>query len=227
MEIFSDYIELFSTRTWWYRYNLLRILGVVLTWMMPILFGVIVKELIAQMNLSPNPWTVTAWLANWKILLLILLVLASWGLGGWLNYYTRFKNTKSEELFNGIMWMCDDIFTKGEIESTIRCTVWVPIKPIAGRPISRLIQACNYYPNLSKISNQNSFRPNGRKFRTYKITKKNNPIGILGFTALACQNNEEKICSERLAANTNFVEYMIKKWHFSQFNAKRLTQFQC
>jgi len=224
MQRIEDYVELLLANFWWYAFNIRKWLGNVLAFIMPVIIGIVLKEAYNSISQLPNVWSVTGWVTHWPILLTLIVLFGIWGLGALQLHLLGFQQSRADELFNASKWMCEDLFTKSEIESVVRCTVWVPVGTLTRTATNRLIQATDYFPMQSRLGITHTYRKSGRRFRTYGVSKKGDSVGILGFTALGCLNGAgQDSYAERLPANVDFVNHMVERWNFSRFKASRLT----
>ena len=228
---FADYYEHFLTDTFWYGNVLRRWIGWILTITMPILLGKFAGE--AYKAITDGSSNLKDW-ATWKPHWPVLVVLATWFIGYLLERYSNHATLKSNELYDSLVWFCEDILgTRIDKRKDIRCTIWIPIgKQNRKKPI-RLVQVIPYFPKTSTLYDDKgnptgSSRVNGKAFRSFKVSKRKNSgvdaIGILGRTAInATSGDKPTVGKEFFDSQTDFIAHMLSNWNFTEFQAKKLT----
>lgn len=204
-----------------------------LLFVFPLIAGYFVELFITDVR-SSNQFSISMVVNHWPmILFLILYILAKIYESNRLDYYGH-----SRYIYNAIEWMHKDLGFDKIKDADIRCTLWTPkfsTKPIMRHNFDkiRLKQIVNYVPDVSNINSENkSHRKNRCSGRIRRIARKikgtmndYESIGLVGeCLILSLEDRELKICYENLGENESFLEYMVERWNFLPFEAKRLTQ---
>jgi len=128
-----------------------------------------------------------------------------------------------------LKWLYESLDIDQDVNKDIRCTIWIPVKGVFQADPIWLLQAVDYFPIHSQLSDRRNYRKNGRRFRMFKVARKENntlrPVGILGRATIdSVTKSESNIYHESFTSQKPFIEHMVSNWNFTNFQAERLTK---
>ncbi len=133
-----------------------------------------------------------------------------------------------------LRWVYEDLgFDKFENEKKLdydlRCTLWSPIKYSKDPKNMVIEQIADYCPSVShslSIHGNKVYKSNGRRRKVTRIDKNGEllQVGLVGKTVFFALNNRKPAQQVGyIEEGADFIEEMENVWHFSPYEAKRLT----
>jgi hypothetical protein len=229
---------------WSYSFiTLLAKLFVPVYFFMPIAFGAILGDIVAELH-KPDGNSATgraaantivgwvhskAWSHHWEIVPVSILWLISY----LLHAYVRQQDIDKRGLYRQLEYVHRRIVSLMPVDADLRCTVWMPTgRFVLGVP-TRMAQWVNFVPLRSSFSVDGHvlFRHNRGEGRTVRVYNRQpesgtmQPIGFVGLSVLrSLEKQESIILTMEPLEGTGLVDYLIHEMHMTPSTARRMIQ---